>query len=684
MTPLEFAVLFFSRYIIYISFLILFGHILSLVSRRLLYRKIVESMRAGDLRKNIFLKTLTSSFINKLFSVIFGMFLLPFMKISYDLQKDIFNFFFKGSPFAEKLQIVFGPLQYLPMVRIMRHFLVQDGGFLVLLALSVYFVLNSFFYANRKIRLLRNIIKTDLRYVQYFPDKKGFRRINTYLNKSEYRDINVLSLIAEEKYLKKYNTLRLNEAELRWSVFFSSLFDMKKNRTLNTINVVEEISFLYLERKPWKRYRFSKLVRIVESITEKEGWEIIPDKDFLSLVSLANDKEAAEMGTRASIKGVLLIVSGGTSSKDIEVFLDRLATSCSSIGAVLVEDERAFERFQIEFSVLAQIHKSTVKSKPRKKDLIKLVNFIKGKLAFQKNVTAMEILCKADRGITRMEQLSTAGESEKALKELSEIFTDIVNKSPLSDCRVDSINTMVYLYASNFKPVQRMLKNLAEEESLSAKIYIIFNIFEIIVKSLAAIVYIKRGMCEGPRAIPQSNACLDYATANSLLRDIDKEVDSIEIAAIREYLITPIGKRAQESIQNLHFSVPYFNDCEPRTIGEVFELVGFLRNQTRGHGIVTNIIATSIYPILGALLNDALSHIDFGSIRIEKLENDAVAFINEKRIELHPFILFDKSNYDFLFFEEATKQELTYISYASGSRYRPTIQKFANDLEKIS
>lgn len=402
------------------------------------------------------------------------------------------------------------------------------------------------------------------------------------------------------------------------------------------------------------------------------------------------------------LSSVYLLIGPKTAEKDIMLFNQIMATNNILLGYIIIQDETKNRLLKNHFQDIPESKIITTHQK-NKKDLIDTIlknetktvqNIVKHRSALGEladlEIARMKIE-ECEKAIETGDIDETEGiqliEDNKKLHE-EKLDTRMNNffgaKSPVEEFP-DSIALCAY------HPAKNLIRSLAEEGDYSTRIYIMFNLIEMMVKTMifAQLLWLPQdhtdfqnfpnsitGQANGQGNIADfaDDTHYIYRSAMSYHRYPIKDLPD-PLAQLYECLLEPIDTKFNEDIERLRIFFPFLIEDKVETLAELLPRISFLRNQIRGHGIVTNFLAAISYPSILKYLDFICSALNTMELNAKRLEHGTVElYLRDHKISGQRLIQYDESLRDYIFLEGYRKHKPCYIAYSAGIKYRPAVK----------
>jgi hypothetical protein len=234
-----------------------------------------------------------------------------------------------------------------------------------------------------------------------------------------------------------------------------------------------------------------------------------------------------------------------------------------------------------------------------------------------------------------------------------------------------------------FEPARDLIARFSHAPNYFERVYIAFNILELIVRSAVAfhLANLPGGHSlrkEFPGGITGSDGPHgDVADYTDLVRFLVEGPGKSGLSNdfsrhLSHGLIQAVEPPGPKLIDRLKLIISC-DDIRPlKTVSDFLCLSVEMRNQVRGHGVVTPLVASICYPVLLHCLAHACRYVaGFAPVFSQRGPGGALVDIDGMTINCSPFIIYLNESKDFFFLEGRKKKSLLYVGYASGERFKP-------------
>lgn len=266
-----------------------------------------------------------------------------------------------------------------------------------------------------------------------------------------------------------------------------------------------------------------------------------------------------------------------------------------------------------------------------------------------------------------------------------------VNKSFLVEKLTTNMNPDLSLIPINivnckYELVKDLIDRISKELINVNRIYIIFNIFEVIIKTFTIIENLTTVNIAKIKLLNVKEDELSFFISQDvkILKQFMKKFPNEvfeheynryycrkELFNILNSQFSTFDIKLNEDIETLQWFYPEVTDNKKVNISflDLLVYIRILRNKIKGHGIVSNLVSAATSDLLYKYLDIICKCINEHNLRIniddEKINLNFANF----KIACHPFILYDKQRCDFLFLVKKTNDSAFYASYNYDIKY---------------
>lgn len=389
--------------------------------------------------------------------------------------------------------------------------------------------------------------------------------------------------------------------------------------------------------------------------------------DFLNVINSSTNPTIAKESFAKNISTVFLVNGKSTSQLDLNLYNDIISLN-KNINTVVLEHEGKIDN-------LSQINSNTflIDISKTPYEFINTIKYVISYISFLKRPDILDFRLTS------------------------------INYSPefLSWKLSQNINSERSLLPENirelrFQPLIQVINKIYLERNYVSKIYMIFNSLEMIIKTLSFIENLTAYNIQDIQILKFNKRQKDFYISDDLrilnnfvkqdfttaASNNTKEECRMQLFQMLNSQIDPFQLRFEDDLNVLRWFYPEIEQKKTISI-KLIELLNFiklLRNKIKGHGIVSNLIATTTHNMLLKYLDVTCKHLNYYKLELQK-ENELILKFSNYAFKSEPFILnIDNSN-EYLFMTSYIDNKASYIRYNSEDIIKIEIDRhvFKND-----
>lgn len=422
----------------------------------------------------------------------------------------------------------------------------------------------------------------------------------------------------------------------------------------------------------------------------------------LDVINPSDDRRAQPNQQIFPVKSVFLLLSKSTREEDIAWFKKILSWNNLVQGLILIAKEDVWKRFVADLEGLRFVKVIYVESTDQSyvteiinREIVnQYQNKIKSRSSLDWRVDQEVVLRKLDRlGYYEERSEKLDGDTIKRIIDLKEDFK--TKAGMFLEQQYEDVGTNLSLIPDimsliRLKPAKDLIRLLASTPDYGSRIYIIFNLLEMMVRYMGIVRLV---------SLPSEHPDRVNFPFSFTQKD-DPRKDVIDYTDVVHYLSTFVNANHESSTENLTVSenkllkllrlghgtnidadverlavlFPFITRPDDESVIGLLHFTALLRNQVRGHGAVTNLLASvCCTPLMNYLarvcevVHQLDSYLLFNELGASEIRIDSFSY------DASPFIIFDKGQNDVFFLEGIIKKRFVYVGYASGTKYKPSV-----------
>lgn len=425
------------------------------------------------------------------------------------------------------------------------------------------------------------------------------------------------------------------------------------------------------------------------------------------LLNKASSKESYHVDDNLSlaIGSVYLVINYSTKKESVSLFKRLLDLNNLLQGYIIVTDRVVWKEYEYIQKELRNIQIAFLCKASLGTLLEKIVDF---EAQLEKNKvgirTALDWRIEQELMIRKLDDLGEFPENDEEEKtkanelkraEIDAVYNEYSKRIGSLDSgdifSLESSRSQLPGSLSHIRlyPARELIRSLSQEQNYSSRVYLIFNTLEVMIKSIS-LATLSSLQVDHPDRInfpwsitgvqDKRGDIIDYADDVRYLsrhlaawENSDLTTDSMEYH-IASCLTGKVDLKFSSHFDSLAVFFPFIQPQKIETIMQLLAFTSYLRNQIRGHGAVSSLMASVSYGILMDYLGAICTSFEkLGMSLSVNEDHDVLIRIMGHSLNLGKYIMYSVEKNDFFYLEGIRKGKSLYIGYVSGVRYRPSV-----------
>lgn len=447
------------------------------------------------------------------------------------------------------------------------------------------------------------------------------------------------------------------------------------------------------EEVPWLAKKILKVQHKVFAPLFYNRMFILESIDLIKILKIKKRVSDCERKLAASISRVYLVVSSHTTDEDIEQYVGILQKNNALVGFVLVTDKDAWDNVKSTFRWDASVTPTIGVENTREGVLaaVRDIEIRKMRETFGMR-NALHRLVELDYVRHQLDKVQD-GDTQAKMNDIVQRYANTVDEESVKDYYErelqrnsvpDSIKRL------KLTPASELVRAMSAAPGHVSRIYIQFNIMEMIVKTMTVIRLLSLGENHSDQAQFPFSITKDGSSMSNVVGYTD---DVLYLSAFVEQYQGNQGAGASTIDRLLYTSLVahteegrfaeldrierFFPFTKNRPISNRLDLLKYsidLRNNIRAHGVVTNFIAAVTWETMMRTLQELCSMINELDVGfVAGRDEEVTVRIGDKCYPGGKYLIYRTDPAEFYYLEGIRKGKLCYIGYSTGTKYRPSV-----------